>query len=153
MSGFRPYGRSWAAPGVIVCAAALALAGCANHRGGAGPTGAAAPPPAASPIPASYYIFFDKRSADLLPDARGVIAGAARDAARAGANKVRVVGYTDPKGDPAANEQLARDRAQRVATALIANGVAPWAVVVVPHGEVDDMVTSQGERRVRITFE
>ncbi len=134
------------------CAMVAVLAGCAGHQNRMASSAREAPPPAADPVPATYYVFFERWSADLSPDARGVIAGAARDAKRVSARHVRIVGYTDSKGDRAANEKLAKERAQRVATALVAEGVAPVALQLAEHPEVEDVKTSQGGRRVRITL-
>jgi outer membrane protein OmpA-like peptidoglycan-associated protein len=130
-----------------------ALVGCAGHQSRVASSAPEAPPPAVDPVPAIYYVFFERWSADLSPDARGVIAGAARDAKRVSAHHIRIVGYTDPEGNLAANQKLAKERAQRVATALVAKGVAPWALQLAERPEVDDVKTSQGGRRVRITLE
>lgn len=151
MTRFRPVGRSWVV-WAGACTILAALGGCASHQNRMASSAPEAPPPATDPVPATYYVFFERWSADLSPDARGVIAGAARDAKRISARQVRVVGYTDPEGDRAANEKLAKDRAQRVATALVAEGVAPVALKLAEHPEVEDVKTSQGGRRVRITL-
>lgn len=147
-----PFGRSWAVR-AAACATIAALAGCAGLQARmAGSSAREAPPPAVNPVPATYYVFFERWSADLSLDARGVLAGAARDAKRVSARHVRVVGYTDPEGDRIANEKLAKERAQRVATALVAQGVAPWILQLAEHPEVDDVKTPQGGRRVLVTF-
>ena len=139
---------------LIAGVAVLAMVGCAQQ-----PRRAAAPPP---PPPSSqqsvaaggpYYIFFDRNSTDLLAEANEVIAQVARDAAQAQPSKIQVMGYSDPKGDPARNEELAHDRAARVAAALIMKGVPAAKVEVAPKGEVADVLTPLGDRRVRIAFQ
>lgn len=76
-----------------------------------------------------YVVFFQERSAQLDAPARGVIAEAAGEAAAHPTAPVEVIGYTDSGGSPAANVALSQERAQAVADALIASGIAPGRVV------------------------
>lgn len=147
MVNYRYYRRISAAP-AVACLFLLGMGACA-HQSAPADVASSAPRVA----PSDYYVFFERWSANLGTDAQTVIAHAAQDAAQARPQHVRIVGYADPVGDKAANEVLAQARAQRVATALIANGVPAYAVKVVPHGEIADVATMQGDRRVRIVFE
>jgi outer membrane protein OmpA-like peptidoglycan-associated protein len=75
-----------------------------------------------------YVVFFQERSAELDMPAQGVIAQVARASSTQTA-KVEVVGYTDSAGSPSADIALSQQRAQVVADALVANGVASSRLV------------------------
>jgi outer membrane protein OmpA-like peptidoglycan-associated protein len=71
-----------------------------------------------------YLVYFQEHSAQLDPPARSLIALAARRASDEPAAPVDVIGYTDSAGSQTADVKLSRQRAQTVADALEANGVA-----------------------------
>src|SRR6516225_5993634 len=76
-----------------------------------------------------YVVFFQERSAQLDRQAQSVISGAAARANTNPASSVKVIGYTDSAGSPAADVALSQQRAQTVADALVADGVAAnWLV-------------------------
>ena len=97
-----------------------------------------------------YLVYFQERSTQLDPQARGLIVLAARRANDDPAAPVDVVGYTDSAGSPPADVVLSQRRAQAVADALLANGVAANRLVLIGRGQAgsDPGVAS---RRVEIT--
>jgi outer membrane protein OmpA-like peptidoglycan-associated protein len=77
----------------------------------------------------TYVVFFTEHSTSLDAAALKLIADAARDAKtsapKTGAPKtVTVLGYTDSAGNATADQELSSERAESVASALIADGVA-----------------------------
>jgi outer membrane protein OmpA-like peptidoglycan-associated protein len=97
-----------------------------------------------------YVVFFQERSVQLDAPARDVIAQAAKRARADPAASVEVSGYTDTGGSPQANLVLSQERAQAVADALVASGVAANRLVRKGQGQTgrDPGVAS---RRVEIT--
>jgi len=72
----------------------------------------------------TYVVFFTEHSTTLDGAALKLIADAAKDA-KAGAPKtVTVLGYTDSAGNASADQELSAERAESVAGALVADGVA-----------------------------
>ena len=69
---------------------------------------------------------------------------------------VRIEGYADPRGGEQANLVLSKARAERVATALSATGIARDRMSIVAHGESESIATPGDqdhyalERRVKI---
>lgn len=131
----------------------LALVGCAQQPKRA--VMAPPPPPPQQSVSSGgpYYIFFERDSTAVLPEAKDVVAQVVRDAAQRQPQRIVVSGYSDPKGDPKRNEELAHDRAARVAADLVMAGAPADKVVVAPKGETADMLTPQADRRVRIAFQ
>jgi outer membrane protein OmpA-like peptidoglycan-associated protein len=84
-----------------------------------------------------YVVFFQERSAQLDTPARRVIAQAAARASAEPAASVEVSGYTDSFGSPQADVLLSQKRAQVVAAALVANGVAANRLVRKGQGQTD----------------
>ncbi len=82
-----------------------------------------------------YIVYFQERSAQLDPAARNLIALAAQRANEEPAAPVSVVGYTDSAGSPPADVLLSQQRAQAVADALAASGVAPTRLRRVGRGQ------------------
>ena len=116
---------------------------------------ATAPPASTTPtatamsgLPANVY--FDAGSATLSDDARKAITGAA-DAAKQAGGKVELTGYTDKTGDPAKNEELAKNRAVAVKDALVAAGLAESAIAMKPPAFVAGSGNDNEARRVAIT--
>jgi outer membrane protein OmpA-like peptidoglycan-associated protein len=112
----------------------LALSGCALFR----------------PSGPHYVVFFPERSAQLDAPARGVIAQVARRANAEPAAPVEVRGYTDSSGSPQADVLLSRERAQSVADALVAHGVAANRLVRKGSGQTGAN-PGIASRRVEIT--
>jgi OmpA-OmpF porin, OOP family len=98
-----------------------------------------------------YLVYFQERSAQLDSPARSLIVLAARRADEEPAAPVDVIGYTDSAGSPPADVLLSQQRAQAVADALVANGVAAGRLVRIGRGQTggDPGVAS---RRVEITI-
>ena len=71
-----------------------------------------------------YLVYFQERSAQLDAPARSLIAEAAQRANADPTAPVTVAGYTDSAGSPPADVLLSQQRAQAVADALSADGVA-----------------------------
>ena len=96
-----------------------------------------------------YLVYFQERSAQLDPEAHNLIGVAAQRANTEPAAPVEVVGYTDSAGSPPADILLSQQRAQAVADALAAAGVAPDRLRRVGRGQtgVDPGIAS---RRVEI---
>jgi outer membrane protein OmpA-like peptidoglycan-associated protein len=92
--------------------------------------------PSAFAAPSDYPVFFQPWSAALDTNASRTISIAAK-AAKANPNfPVVVTGSADTVGSEAANKDLALTRAQVVADALAADGVAQSRIAVVSAGEV-----------------
>jgi outer membrane protein OmpA-like peptidoglycan-associated protein len=96
-------------------------------------------------------VYFQERSAQLDAPARSVITLAARRAGEEPAAPVDVIGYTDSAGSPPADVVLSQQRAQAVADALVASGVAANRLVRTGRGQTgtDPGIAS---RRVEITI-
>ncbi len=113
---------------------------------------AACTPPAGGPaqLPA-YTVFFSEHSSTLEPQAVDVIAQAASAAKAAPGARVMVLGYTDSAGSKPDDVVLSRQRAQRVADALGADGVPAGRIAQQGRGQTgqDPGVES---RRVDITL-
>jgi outer membrane protein OmpA-like peptidoglycan-associated protein len=124
---------------------------------------AEAPAPAPEPEPVSqapqcgnYIVFFEFDSAELTPEAINIIGLAANAAKQSGSCKITVTGHTDTSGSKAYNENLSKRRAERVASALIGDGVAQGDIAVQWRGEAQplmptgDGVKEAQNRRVTI---
>lgn len=93
--------------------------------------------PFLEPDPATFSnalparIYFDVGAAALSADGYSTIAAVAGMINRGGLN-VAVTGYTDPSGDVAINEELAKDRVLAVVDALRAEGVPDSVIQMQP---------------------
>jgi|GEM_PF-462438 len=113
----------------------------------------------ASPEPAGRRFSFDNihfatNSAELPADAQPVIAGIVQAVQAAPNARIRVEGYADARGAAQANAQLGAQRADTVARALIAAGVAPGRLESASGGElnpIDTNATAQGQADNRRT--
>ena len=97
-------------------------------------------------------VFFTDDSAAMGPEARAVIAEAAERARARPGVPVAVRGFAAPDGvaSPAFGRALAEARAQNVADALVANGVARDRIRVQPRGPVPFEMMPVESRRVEI---
>jgi outer membrane protein OmpA-like peptidoglycan-associated protein len=98
----------------------------------------------------SYVVFFQERSAQLDAPARRVVAQAAQRTNADPAARVEVSGYTDSAGSPQADVLLSQQRAQAVADALVASGVAADRLVRKGQGQTGGN-PGVASRRVEIT--
>jgi outer membrane protein OmpA-like peptidoglycan-associated protein len=128
-------GRKLARTGFLLLPAAFLLASCSLV------------PPQGPP----YMVYFPERSAQLDAKAQQVVALAARRAGQAPAAVVTVVGYTDSAGSPVADVVLSRQRAQAVADALAADGLAAPRIRRVGAGQTNED-PGVASRRVEITI-
>ncbi|MCW3473983.1 OmpA family protein [Limobrevibacterium gyesilva] len=97
-----------------------------------------------------YVVFFQEWSADMDATASGSVTAAAAWAKQHPSAPVIVSGYADPEGSPQANKDLSRLRAQVVADALVADGVALARIQRQAVGSVDYVMNSLESRRVEI---
>ena len=102
-----------------------------------------------APNSSPYLVYFQERSAQLDAPARSLIAEAAQRANAEPTAPVTVAGYTDSAGSPPADVSLSQQRAQVVADALVADGVAANRIARMGRGQTggDPGVAS---RRVEI---
>jgi outer membrane protein OmpA-like peptidoglycan-associated protein len=97
---------------------------------------------------------FDSGQAGLDERSQATISAIAEILNAYGATTVSVDGYTDNLGSPAANQRLSAERAQAVADALSAAGVAADRMVTAGHGDanpVADNGTEEGRAQNRRT--
>lgn len=97
---------------------------------------------------------FDTAKAGIRAVDRGTVDGIGRILAAYPAARVRLIGYADARGDAAANANLGADRAQAVAAALIATGVARNRIETATGGETaatDSNATAGGQAENRRT--
>ncbi len=115
-----------------------------------------APPP--PPPPKVYLVFFDWDKYNITPEGQQIIALAAQQYKAGGSVRLQVTGYTDLSGSAGYNQRLSERRANAVANALAALGVARTDMVVTGRGMNDPRVpTAPGvrepqNRRVEILF-
>ncbi len=83
----------------------------------------------AGPVSPALVVFFADNSSALEPTGDAIIAQAAARAKAAPDSRVVVRGWTDSDGSPRADVLLSQQRAQRVADALVADGVQPSRIV------------------------
>ena len=94
-------------------------------------------------------LYFDSGKTDLPGDAAKAIAPVV-DAAKAAKSKVKVSGYHDKTGDPAANAELAKNRAKIVLDVLTAAGV-PGDRVMLQKPQQMDGGDGREARRVEVS--
>jgi OmpA-OmpF porin, OOP family len=127
----------------------------------------APPPPPPPPLPPAppppppqkvFLVFFDWDKYNITPEGQQIIALAAQQYKAGGSVKLQVTGYTDLSGSAGYNQRLSERRANAVANALAALGVARSDMVVTGRGMNDPRVpTAPGvrepqNRRVEIVF-
>jgi outer membrane protein OmpA-like peptidoglycan-associated protein len=113
-----------------------------------------APQQAAAPAPelGRYLVYFNEFSANLTPDARNVVAEAARYAKENGARTIHIEGRASATGSPAANQKLTETRTQVVYDELQKDGVNPTIISQTPMGQTTTTDTSVMDRRVDIVL-
>jgi OmpA-OmpF porin, OOP family len=115
-----------------------------------------APPP--PPPPKVFLVFFDWDKYNITPEGQQIIALAAQQYKAGGSVRLQVTGYTDTSGSAGYNQRLSERRANAVANALAAQGVARSDMAVSGRGMNDLRVpTPLGvrepqNRRVEILF-
>ena len=100
------------------------------------------------PVP-RYEVFFLEGSSQLQDTTYGTISEAASHAVHGPIRPVHVIGYTDRAGSPQADFALSKTRADKVAMALVADGVPPDRIVREAHGPVGGATHVQ-RRRVEV---
>ena len=90
------------------------------------------------PSKPDFIVYFQERSATVDTIAEPIIAHAASRANAMPDTVVTVYGYTDSAASPRADLLLSQQRAQHVADALVANGVAPSRIVRQGRGQTGD---------------
>jgi OmpA-OmpF porin, OOP family len=126
-----------------------------------------APPPPPPPLPPAppppppqkvFLVFFDWDRYTITPEGQQIVALAAQQYKAGGSVRLQVTGYTDLSGSAGYNQRLSERRANAVANALAALGVARSDMVVTGRGMNDPRVpTAPGvrepqNRRVEIVF-
>jgi outer membrane protein OmpA-like peptidoglycan-associated protein len=102
-------------------------------------------------IDTPYLVFFERGSDALDPIAENVVTRAARAAYVARPTTIAVTGFADPSGRADDNQALSLRRAQAVAEALRAAGVATGDIRIAARGATAGMNERQA-RRVEIAF-
>jgi OOP family OmpA-OmpF porin len=105
--------------------------------------------PAAPPAPPAqvFLVFFDWDRTDITPAGMEIVRQAANAYKAGGSVRLQVTGYTDLSGSAGYNQRLSVRRANYVANALAALGVARGDMMVSGRGESDPRVpTPQGVR-------
>jgi K(+)-stimulated pyrophosphate-energized sodium pump len=130
----------------------------AIHPGKPAPA-AAAPAPAVVAVPivvvvgVPVRVHFETGSEALSAEGKRIVDGYAKALAANPGAKVELSGYADPRGDAAANLELAKQRAMKVRDALTAAGAKPEQVELV---KPTDVIVGSGNdadaRRVDIVL-
>ena len=100
-----------------------------------------------------FLVYFDEFSANLTPEARTVLADAARKARETNSRSVRIEARASATGSPVANQRLAETRSQVVADELAKDGISPAMLRQVPIGQTGSGDPSVAERRVDVVLE
>jgi outer membrane protein OmpA-like peptidoglycan-associated protein len=97
-------------------------------------------------------VYFAVGKAEISPDFAAAVAPIKAWLEAHPDDRVQLSGFTDPTGNAAANAELAKNRAQGVAAALAAEGIANERMdLVKPADSSDESVDLAGARRVEIT--
>ena len=119
---------------------------------------ASAAKPGVAAVAQSYEVFFDFNKSVITPEAKSILAAAAKDFKAGKYVKIVVTGHTDTVGTAAYNDKLSVRRAKAVKAELAQYGVTGNAVVTEGAGENGLMVpTADGvreaqNRRAEIVF-
>ena len=122
---------------LLVCSAPVLLSSCAVFEGGA--------------LGRKYVVFFGRDSTALDAAAQAVVSHAAIQAADNPALDLQVEGYAAAGGSISADTALSARRAQVVAQALSADGVAANRIQVRPRSPANE-TPAIAARRVEIDF-
>lgn len=112
---------------------------------------------ARSPLPEQFLLYFSQGS-ELTPESKVVLAQLLERAKARTSLDISVIGHTDTQGASAANQALALQRANAMATQLRALGLQDAVISVESHGESNllvptaDNVAEARNRRVEITL-
>jgi OOP family OmpA-OmpF porin len=85
--------------------------------------------------PSIFIVFFDFDKSDLSPEARKIIAGAARSITAGHLSKIKIDGYTDTSGTAAYNLRLSIRRGKAVEQELISDGIPAADIRIEGMGE------------------
>jgi outer membrane protein OmpA-like peptidoglycan-associated protein len=102
---------------------------------------------------ARFLVYFDEFSANITPQAQGVIADAAAKVKATHPRAIRIEAHASATGSPAANQKLTETRSQVVADALQRDGLDPGTFRQVAAGQTPTGDTSVADRRVDIVLE
>ena len=127
--------------GSLCVAGAMALGGCAGWREGLVRDSRC--------DPVSAEIYFEPDSAELGPEARGLIAATAQGAAGCVVSGVDVLGLADATGAADANLALSQARAAAVAQALAQAGLPEAAFVTHAAGQLNAVTPDGVDRPMR----
>jgi K(+)-stimulated pyrophosphate-energized sodium pump len=132
----------------------------AKHAESVAPAPAPVTAPAAAAAPAegaSFVVeggvvkfFFATGKSELAPGAAGALADVVRGVAEG--KRAVISGYTDASGDPALNEELAKQRALAVRAALQAAGVADDKVELKKPEQITGGGDAAAARRVEVSL-
>jgi len=100
-----------------------------------------------------FLVYFDELSANVTPQAAGVVADAVAKAKASQARSIRIEGRASATGSAAANQKLSESRAQAVANELQKDGLDPKTFRQVSVGQTGSGDTSVADRRVDIVLE
>ena len=109
------------------------------------------------PLPEQFLLYFNQGS-ELTEESKLVLARLLERAKSRKALDISVIGHTDTQGTSAANQTLARERANAMAEQLRSLGLEGAVMVVESHGERNLLVPTADEvaeprnRRVEITL-
>lgn len=104
-------------------------------------------------------VYFDTDEYQLTPEARAELELLAQDLLVRPSYSLRIDAHTDDRGTVTYNQELARNRANSVATFMKQKGVDVSRIQVLSHGELDprfdnaDEDGRQGNRRVDLVYE
>lgn len=93
--------------------------------------------------PSRYTLNFEFGSDRLTAASRALVPGIQADLRRFPAPEVVVSGHTDAVGDPAYNDKLSHERAQRVREILVGAGIPREAIQVVGRGAREPLVAAK----------
>jgi outer membrane protein OmpA-like peptidoglycan-associated protein len=114
---------------------------------------------AASPeLPEQFLLYFESGGAALTADSQKLLLDVVARARVRQSVDISVIGHSDTQGKADANEALALQRAQSIASRLGSLGIASTAITIESHGERNLLVPTPDEtveprnRRVEVTL-
>jgi outer membrane protein OmpA-like peptidoglycan-associated protein len=138
----------WAlAAGALIAVAAAIMIGRSPDRRASAEL--AQSPTAERLMLASTSVYFDTDQTTLDDADQAALTGIAQ-AARESGRTVTLTGYTDASGDRTQNEDIARDRANAVRTALLSSGLPESQIIMKPPADVTGSGSDAQARRVEI---